>query len=158
MVTRREAASPPWEVARREAVDPPGGADPQTLVPLGWLGTGRRAARPRTTRGWLESTRPFRPPSGPPGGPPGGPPDGGGGGGEAPGLHGWLPENHPLLAVLTQLANISHRQMVASEEQSASQKRPDQLTSQAPTRIPKNFGKFTGDVDKVLNAYKRWEE
>ena len=60
-----------------------------------------------------------------------------------------------LIAVLGQLANIQQRQMIAAEEQAASQKRRDQMTSQAPTRIPKNFGKFTGDVEKVLNEYKR---
>ena len=59
-----------------------------------------------------------------------------------------------VIAVLGQLANISHRQMIAAEELTASQKRRDQMTSQAPTRIPKNFGKFTADVEKVLNEYK----
>ena len=69
----------------------------------------------------------------------------------------WLP-GHPILQVLQTLTDLAYRQTVAQEQQASAQKQRDRISSQQPTRLPKHFNQFTGDPDKLLEEYRRWEE
>ena len=48
------------------------------------------------------------------------------------------------------LTDLAYRQMLAQEQEAAAQKQRDRISSQQPSRLPKQFNKLTGEPEKLL--------